>query len=49
MIVGKVGPRPKALLLVLMIMATISAALVDEVTSILFMTGTMLHLTSKYN
>ena len=31
-----------------MIMATVSAALVDEVTSILFMTGTMLHLTSKY-
>jgi Na+/H+ antiporter NhaD/arsenite permease-like protein len=48
MIVARVGPRPKALLLVLMIMATISAALVDEVTSILFMTGTMLHLTSKY-
>ena len=47
-IVGKVGPRPKMLLLVLMIMATVSAALVDEVTSILFMTGTMLHLTSKY-
>jgi len=47
-IVGRVGPRPKALLLVLMIMATISAALVDEVTSILFMTGTMLHLTGKY-
>ena len=48
MIVARVGPRPRALLLVLMIMATISAALVDEVTSILFMTGTMLHLTSKY-
>jgi Na+/H+ antiporter NhaD/arsenite permease-like protein len=48
MIVARVGPRPKSLLLVLMIMATISAALVDEVTSILFMTGTMLHLTSKY-
>jgi Na+/H+ antiporter NhaD/arsenite permease-like protein len=47
-IVRRVGPRPKALLLVLMIMATVSAALVDEVTSILFMTGTMLHLTSKY-
>ena len=31
-----------------MIMATVSAALVDEVTSILFMTGTMLHLTNKY-
>jgi Na+/H+ antiporter NhaD/arsenite permease-like protein len=47
-IVGTIGPRPKTLLLVIMIMATISAALVDEVTSILFMTGTMLHLTSKY-
>src|SRR5688572_27195288 len=47
-IVARVGPRPKALLLVLMIMATVSAALVDEVTSILFMTGTMLHLTNKY-
>jgi Na+/H+ antiporter NhaD/arsenite permease-like protein len=47
-IVARVGPRPKLLLLVLMLMATISAALVDEVTSILFMTGTMLHLTSKY-
>jgi Na+/H+ antiporter NhaD/arsenite permease-like protein len=48
MIVARVGPRPKALLLVLMIMATLSAAVVDEVTSIMFMTGTMLHLTSKY-
>lgn len=48
MIVSQVGPRPQTLLLVLMLMATISAALVDEVTSILFMTGTMLHLTSKY-
>lgn len=47
-IIRRVGPRPGALLLVLMIMATVSAALVDEVTSILFMTGTMLHLTSKY-
>ncbi|QOV88756.1 ArsB/NhaD family transporter [Humisphaera borealis] len=47
-IVARVGPRPKSLLLVLMIMATVSAALVDEVTSILFMTGTMLHLTTKY-
>src|SRR5215204_902410 len=46
--IARVGPRPKALLLVLMIMATVSAALVDEVTSILFMTGTMLHLTTRY-
>lgn len=48
MIVARVGPKPKLLLLVLMLMATVSAALVDEVTSILFMTGTMLHLTGKY-
>lgn len=47
-IVGWVGPRAKLLLPVLMIMGTVSAALVDEVTSILFMTGTMLHLTNKY-
>lgn len=48
MIVQRVGPRPRRLLMILMLMATISAALVDEVTSILFMAGTMLHLTSRY-
>jgi Na+/H+ antiporter NhaD/arsenite permease-like protein len=47
-IVKAVGPRPKMLLLTLMVMGSVSAALVDEVTSILFMTGTMLHLTNKY-
>ena len=47
-IVDAVGPRPKLLLLVIMLMGTVAAALVDEVTSILFMTGTMLHLTGKY-
>jgi Na+/H+ antiporter NhaD/arsenite permease-like protein len=47
-IVRVVGPRPDTLILVMMILATISAAVVDEVTSILFMTGTMLHLTTKY-
>ncbi|HVT90937.1 MAG TPA: SLC13 family permease [Tepidisphaeraceae bacterium] len=47
-IIGWIGPRPKVLLVVLMLMGTISAALVDEVTSILFMTGTMLHLTTKH-
>jgi Na+/H+ antiporter NhaD/arsenite permease-like protein len=47
-IVRMVGPRPRLLLLVLMVMATVSAALVDEVTSILFMTGTVLHLTRRY-
>ncbi len=47
-IIKRVGPHPKVLLLVLMLMGTIAAALVDEVTSILFMTGTMLHLAEKY-
>jgi Na+/H+ antiporter NhaD/arsenite permease-like protein len=47
-IVARVGPRPKLLLAVMMLMGTVSAALVDEVTSILFMSGAMLSLTSKY-
>lgn len=47
-IIGWIGPRPRLLLITLMLMGTVSAALVDEVTSILFMTGTMLHLTGKY-
>ncbi len=47
-ILGWVGPRPKVLLIVLMLMGTIAAALVDEVTSILFMTGTMLHITTRH-
>src|SRR4029079_10783306 len=47
-IVRWVGPRPRLLLIVIMLMGTLAAALVDEVTSILFMTGTMLHLTNKY-
>jgi Na+/H+ antiporter NhaD/arsenite permease-like protein len=47
-IVGRVGPRPQVLLLVLMIMASLFSALVGEVTAILFMAGAMLHLTNKY-
>jgi Na+/H+ antiporter NhaD/arsenite permease-like protein len=47
-IVAAVGPRPQRLLLVLMVMGSVSSALVDEVTAILFMAGTMLHLTSRY-
>src|SRR3954471_13460127 len=47
-LVKAVGPRPQRLLLVLMIMASLSSALVGEVTAILFMAGAMLHLTSKY-
>jgi Na+/H+ antiporter NhaD/arsenite permease-like protein len=47
-IVGFIGPKPQTLLLVLMMMAAISSALVGEVTAILFMAGAMLHLTNKY-
>jgi Na+/H+ antiporter NhaD/arsenite permease-like protein len=46
--VGAIGPRPQRLLLSLMVMASISSALVGEVTAILFMAGAMLHLTSRY-
>jgi Na+/H+ antiporter NhaD/arsenite permease-like protein len=43
-----IGPRPLLLVATLMIVGAISAALVDEVTSILFMTATMIHLTSRF-
>jgi Na+/H+ antiporter NhaD/arsenite permease-like protein len=43
-----IGPRPLLLLVTLMVVGAISAALVDEVTSILFMTATMIHLTSRF-
>ncbi len=39
-----VGPHPKRLMVVMMILAAVSAALVDEVTSILFMCAVMLNL-----
>lgn len=41
-----VGPHPKRLMVVLMVLACVSAALVDEVTSILFMVAAMLNLLS---
>jgi Na+/H+ antiporter NhaD/arsenite permease-like protein len=43
-----IGPRPTLLLITLMATGALSAALVDEVTSILFMTATMIHLTSRF-
>jgi Na+/H+ antiporter NhaD/arsenite permease-like protein len=43
-----VGPRPVLLVVALMVAGAVSAALVDEVTSILFMTATMIHLTSRF-
>ena len=42
-----VGPNPVKLVIILMLLSALFAALVDEVTSILFMTATVLHLTGK--
>jgi len=39
-----VGPHPKRIMVVMMVLASVSAALVDEVTSILFMVAAMLNL-----
>lgn len=47
-VVDKVGRHAHRLMIVLMALATLSAALVDEVTSILFMMSTMFHLTKRY-
>lgn len=47
-VVDRVGHHAHLLMGVLMVFATISAALVDEVTSILFMMATMFHLTKRY-
>ena len=47
-VVDKVGERPYLLISILMGMAALSAALVDEVTSILFMMSTMFHITKRY-
>jgi Na+/H+ antiporter NhaD/arsenite permease-like protein len=42
-----VGPHPRRIMVVLMVMAALSAALVDEVTSILFMVAAMLNLLGR--
>ncbi|MBI2167815.1 MAG: hypothetical protein HYU34_06235 [Candidatus Omnitrophica bacterium] len=47
-VVDGVGERPYLLMAVLMGMASFFAALVDEVTSILFMLSTMFHITKRY-
>jgi Na+/H+ antiporter NhaD/arsenite permease-like protein len=47
-LIRNVGPRPVLLVALLMVAGAVSAALVDEVTSILFMTATMIHLTSRF-
>jgi Na+/H+ antiporter NhaD/arsenite permease-like protein len=47
-VVDTIGHHAYLLMGVLMGLATLSAALVDEVTSILFMMSTMFHLTKRY-
>jgi len=42
-----VGPHPKRIMVVMMVLACVSAALVDEVTSILFITAAMLNLLGR--
>ena len=46
-ILSKVGNNPNKLIIILMLMSGMFAALVDEVTSILFMAATVIHLTAK--
>ncbi|MGQ9680051.1 MAG: SLC13 family permease [Candidatus Bathyarchaeia archaeon] len=48
-ITGKVGSNGYRLMIVLMLASGLFAALVDEVTSILFMTALILHLTGKHD
>ncbi|MEM2964155.1 MAG: SLC13 family permease [Candidatus Bathyarchaeia archaeon] len=47
-VIGVVGQDVSRLLVIIMVMAALFSALVGEVTSILFMTSTVLHLTGKY-
>ncbi len=47
-VVDRIGHHAYLLMTVLMSLATLFAALVDEVTSILFMMSTMFHLTKRY-
>ena len=42
-----VGPHPQRIMVAMMVMAAVSAALVDEVTSILFITAAMLNLLGR--
>ncbi|MBI4549487.1 MAG: anion permease, partial [Candidatus Omnitrophica bacterium] len=47
-VVDKIGHRSYLLVGTLMVFSAVSASLVDEVTSILFMMSTMFHLTKRY-
>ncbi|MDD5421982.1 MAG: SLC13 family permease [Candidatus Omnitrophota bacterium] len=46
--ISLVGMNGKALLILLMVVSSVAAALVDEVTSVLFMAAAMLSITSRY-
>jgi len=46
--VDTIGEKPFFLMAVLMALSSLAAALVDEVTSILFMMSTMFHITKRY-
>ena len=48
-VVDAVGERPYLLVSILMVLSALSAALIDEVTSILFMMSAMFHITKRYN
>jgi Na+/H+ antiporter NhaD/arsenite permease-like protein len=47
-VVDRVGEKPYLLMFILMLLSTFFAALVDEVTSILFMMATMFHITKRF-
>ena len=47
-LLAAIGQRPYLLLAAMMVFSMLSAALVDEVTSILFMTTLTLHITKRY-
>ena len=47
-VIDLTGQDARRLVIVLMLMSALFASLVDEVTSILFMTATVLHITGKY-
>src|SRR3989338_2040452 len=47
-VVDAIGERPYLLMTILMVLSSFFAALVDEVTSILFMMSAMFHITKRY-
>ncbi|MBI4355577.1 MAG: hypothetical protein HY597_03905 [Candidatus Omnitrophica bacterium] len=47
-LINRVGTKARRVVVVLMVASFVSAALVDEVTSVLFMLSALLHLTNKH-